>query len=117
MFVADARSAQNRTLPPSHVVWHVVNNLHVRLCVHLRQCDPLCMWREWSKKVPSDRLFFYARQFFPENGTFFNILRGHIKEVTCTFFIVASSSFVTLTCLLRSPCRLQLSALKRLAPM
>jgi hypothetical protein len=45
--------------------------------------DTLRMWREWSKKVPSDRLFFYARQFFPENGTFFNILRGHIQEVPC----------------------------------
>ena len=40
-----------------------------------------CRWREWSKKIPHDRLFFYARQFFPENGTFFNILRGHIQEV------------------------------------
>lgn len=40
------------------------------------------MWRDWSKKVPADRLFFYARQFFPENGTFFNILRGHIQEVS-----------------------------------
>ena len=69
-----------------HVALVAVNPAYAHVPLHLRApfqpCNSLCMWREWSKKVPLDRLFFYARQFFPENGTFYNILRGHVLEVT-----------------------------------